>query len=133
MYYLDSNTVIYFLNGRYESVSRHIQEFSPALIRIPAIVKAELLAGAYNSQSREKTLIKLNLFLKQFMIESFDDDSTKAYAKIYSELKKKGTLIGSNDALIAATVLAHGGVMVTHNVREFKRVRGLKITDWVEE
>ena len=73
MYYLDSNTIVYFLNGKYESVAKHILSIPPYKIRIPSIVKAELLAGAYASNRKDDTLNKLNAFLAQFQVESFDD------------------------------------------------------------
>jgi tRNA(fMet)-specific endonuclease VapC len=66
-----------------------------------------------------------------FEIVSFDSRSADYYGTVRLELEKKGQLIGPNDLVIAATVLAHGGVLVTHNVKEFKRVKGLKVEDWV--
>jgi len=130
MYYLDSNTCIYFLNGRYESVREHIYSIPPYNIRIPVIVKAELLAGAYRSAARERTLKKLLAFLSEFQIEPFTDETTEAYAQIRSDLEKKGTPIGPNDMLIAAIALSNQGILVTHNTKEFKRVKGLQLADW---
>ena len=133
MYFLDTNTVIYFLNGKFESVRENLLSTPPTEIRIPVIVKAELLAGAFGSRSKETTLAKLNLFLGHFQTVSLSDDAAEKYAEIVSTLKRKGTPIGPNDALIAATVLANNGTIVTHNTSEFGRVDGLLLTDWVEE
>ena len=86
MYYLDTNTVIYFLNGKFESVRENLLSTPPTEIRIPVIVKAELLAGAFGSRSKETTLAKLNLFLGHFQTVPFSDDAAEKYAEIVSTL-----------------------------------------------
>lgn len=60
----------------------------------------------------------------------YDDSCSFIYGKIRAQLANAGTPIGSNDLLIAAIALANNLILVTHNVREFKRVPGLKIEDW---
>lgn len=130
MFYLDTNTCIYFLNGRFESVRTNLLARKPEEIRIPAVVKAELLTGAYKSQRKEKTLKQLECFLKPFVVEDFTEEMTYTYAEIRSELEQSGTLIGANDLLIAAHVLTKGGVLVTNNTKEFQRVAGLQLINW---
>lgn len=130
MFYLDTNTCIYFLNGRFESVRTNLLARKPEEIRIPAVVKAELLTGAYKSQRKEKTLKQLECFLKPFVVEDFTEEMTYTYAEIRSELEHSGTLIGANDLLIAAHVLTKGGVLVTNNTKEFQRVAGLQLINW---
>ena len=65
MYYLDTNTCIYFLNGKYESIKKKILSTPPNEIAIPSIVKAELLLGAYKSKKRNANLEKVEKFLIQ--------------------------------------------------------------------
>lgn len=129
-YYLDTNICIYYLNGRYGAVRQHLLAHAPEEVRIPAIVKAELLVAAYKSRRRRETEKKLLSFLSFFALEPFDDRMTYAYAGLRSQLEKSGTPIGPDDMLIAATVLAEDGILVTHNVREFQRVEGLRLEDW---
>ena len=131
MYYLDSNTCIYYLNGRYTSVKENILKHAPAEIRIPVIVKCELLAGAYKSERKRETLKKVNAFLGNFEIEPFCDEMAGVYAQIRSDLELQGKKIGPNDTLIASIVKYHNGTLVTHNTKEFERVKGLKTIDWV--
>lgn len=131
MYYLDTNTCIYFLNGRYESIKHKIVETSPNKIKIPSIVKAELLLGGYKSKNKTKTLAKLEQFLEPFEVISFTEEMTYTYAEIRSTLEKKGQIIGPNDVLIASIVLFYSATLITHNVQEFKRIPALKIEDWV--
>ena len=67
-----------------------------------------------------------------FRILPFDSACARIYGSVRAHLEKQGLVIGSNDLLIAAICLAHGTTLVTHNVREFKRVPGLPIEDWGE-
>ena len=82
MYFLDSNTCIYFLNGRFESVRDQILKTSPKNIKIASIVQAELLLGAYKSQHKQQTLQKVENFLSAFEIVPFSEQSSYHYADI---------------------------------------------------
>lgn len=131
MWFLDTNTCIYFLNGTHSSVRDRLLSTPPVDISIPAIVKAELLVGASKSNQHDVVLEKVNRFLEPFDIVPFDDGATLIYASIRATLESQGNIIGPNDLLIAATVLYHNGILVTNNVREFGRVPGLKLENWV--
>lgn len=132
MYYLDTNTCVYFLNGKYESVRTKLLATSPREIAIPSLVKAELILGAYKSKKREANIEKVERFLEPFGIVPFDDEMTYVYAEIRSDIEKKGAMIGPNDLIIAAIVKHQNGILVTNNVSEFKRVKGLLLENWVK-
>lgn len=131
MYFVDSNTCIYFMNGKYPSVREKFLSVSPKEIKISSVVKGELLLGAFKSKTREKTTEKVEKFLKPFEIVNFTGKMAYSYAEIRKDLELAGTPIGANDLLIAATVLYEKGTLITHNANEFSRVNGLKIEDWV--
>ena len=131
MYFIDSNTCIYFMNGKFSSVREKFLSVSPKEIKISSVVKGELLLGAFKSQTREKTTEKVEKFLKPFEIVNFTGKMAYSYAEIRKDLELAGTPIGANDLLIAATVLHEKGTLITHNANEFARVNGLKIEDWV--
>ncbi|MBQ6057396.1 MAG: type II toxin-antitoxin system VapC family toxin [Treponema sp.] len=133
MYFVDSNTCIYFMNGKYPSVREKFLAISPKEIKISVIVKGELLLGAFKSQSREQTTKKVEKFLKPFDIVDFTDKISYDYAEIRKDLELAGKTIGANDLFIAATALHEKATLITHNTDEFSRVEGLKIEDWVEE
>jgi tRNA(fMet)-specific endonuclease VapC len=97
---------------------------------VPSIVKAELLLGAYKSRKRKANLGKLEMFLQAFEVVPFSDRMTYVYSEIRSTLEKSGTIIGPNNLLIASVVKFHDGILITNNVREFRRVRGLAVEDW---
>jgi tRNA(fMet)-specific endonuclease VapC len=130
MHFLDTNICIYFLNGTYEAIGNHFRKISPKEIQIPSIVKAELLFGLEKSKRKNEIKEKYEQFLDAFEIIPFDDSAAYQYANIRFELEKKGNLIGGNDLIIASTVLSRQGILITHNVKEFKRVPGLFVEDW---
>lgn len=132
MYFLDTNTCIYYLNGCYPAIRSKLLATSPYQIAIPAIVKAELLTGAYKSQTKDRTLEKLHYFLKPFAVIDFTDTMTTEYADIRSQLEIAGLTIGANDMFIASIARYHKATLVTHNVKEFQRVKNLKIEDWTK-
>lgn len=132
MFLIDTNTCIYFLNGKYPSVRDGFLSVSPENIKISAVVKAELLLGACKSQTKNRTVKKVEDFLAPFEVIGFTDEMASVYAEIRCDLERAGTKIGSNDLFIAATAKYRKDVLVTHNVREFSRVKGLKVVDWVD-
>lgn len=133
-YYLDTNICIYFLKGEYPNILKKLSSTNPNDIKIPAIVKAELLYGAMKSKQTKNNLASIEAFLQPFELEEFDNQAAEAYGRIRIALEKKGTpIIGPNDLLIASIVSANQGILVSNNVSEFKRVAGLKIENWTLE
>ena len=132
MYFVDSNTCIYFMNGKYSSVRDKFLSISPKEIKVSSVVKAELLLGAYKSRNREQTTRKVLNFLKPFEIVPFTDEMTDDYAEIRSELEKSGKPIGANDYFIAATARYKKGIIVTNNADEFSRISKLELVNWVK-
>ena len=129
-YFLDTNIIIYALNGKYPAILSHFQKIPSMSIVIPSIVLAEIEYGARKSIDYGKTTALYNEFTKVFEAEDFSSKAAVEYGNIRTSLEKKGPVIGANDMLIAATVLAAGGTLVTHNTKEFNRVESLLIEDW---
>ena len=129
-YFLDANICIYYLKGINEKIKIQLLMKHPDDIKIPSIVKAELLYGAEKSEKKTENLTKINEFLLPFEIVSFSDRETDFYAKIRSILENKGIPIGPNDLIIASIVLANEGTLVTNNTVEFNRIKDLKLEDW---
>ncbi|MFC1823320.1 type II toxin-antitoxin system VapC family toxin [Thermodesulfobacteriota bacterium] len=129
MYVLDSNTLIYFFKG-IGSVSKHLLAVPPKEIGIPSIVLFELEVGIAKSTSAKKRLTQLQDFLSIVKILPFSKNEARSAAEIRVNLERKGTLIGPYDILIAATAISNQGILVTHNTKEFSRVKGLKLEDW---
>lgn len=131
-YLLDTNTCINYLNGKSEKIRNNLESKQPEEIMVCAVVKAELFYGALKSGRPEENLEKVHKFLDRFVSLPFDDTTAEKYGEIRVDLEKAGTPIGPNDLLIAAIAAVNNSILVTHNTREFRRVRKLKIEDWEE-
>lgn len=132
MLLLDTNACITWMRGgntRFEHLAM-VRPLEMGGVSLCSVVRAELLFGAYRSARREENLKRTHSFLDGFRSFPFDDESALRHALIRSELAARGQLIGPNDLLIAATALAHGATLVTHNTAEFSRVPGLLLEDW---
>lgn len=133
MYLLDTNICIYILKKKPIEVFNRFKEFKIGDMKVSTITIAELYYGAYNSKRVEKNLDTINSFLEPFDFVEFDEKSALEYAKIKASLKKEGKIIGELDMQIAGVALANGLILVTNNEREFKRVDGLIVENWVSD
>ena len=131
-YFLDTNICIYFLNGTYTTIREQLSTKKPQEIKISTVVMAELLFGAENSGRVRENLKKVRDFLSPFELLAFDPKAAEIYANQRALLQKSGKPIASNDLMIAAITLAHQGILVTHNEKDFVRIKKLKIENWVK-
>lgn len=131
---LDTNIIIYLIKNKPESVAAKVDQLNPNDELVMSFVTyAELLKGAENSSQKAKVLHNLEKLIEQILvIYPADAQICQYYAVQFLRLKQSGTLIGSNDLWIACHALAEQAILVTHNVREFQRIEGLVIEDWVE-
>jgi len=88
--------------------------------------------GALKSQLVENNLAKLKKLVQTIPVKPFDDTAAEIYGYVRSDLEKRGVVIGSNDLFIAAHALSLNVTLVTNNEREFCRVNGLKVVNWVK-
>lgn len=129
-YFLDTNIISYIIKGKYPKIIEHLKKIPAQSIVIPSIVKAELEFGARNSGNYEKIIVSYMTFLEPFDVKDFDSDASYYYGLIRQELLEKGSPIGPNDLLIASTVMANNGTLITHNTKEFIRIEDLRVEDW---
>jgi tRNA(fMet)-specific endonuclease VapC len=130
IYLLDTNVCARYLNGKSLAIRQRLRSTNLADIAVCSVVKGELFYGAMKSNNFEKTLHRQQEFLKLFVSLPFDDDASFIYGRIRAELSAKGIIIGANDLQIAAIAMVNNLILVTHNVREFSRVNGLRFEDW---
>lgn len=130
MIFLDSDICIHFLNGKDPALIQKFQAQTPNDLKIASVVQAELLFGVQNSKKSRENGAKLAKFLDPFEIIDFGSRAAEVYAQIRLELTKKGTPIGPNDMILAATVIANQGSLATRNVGEFARLENLRIELW---
>jgi tRNA(fMet)-specific endonuclease VapC len=129
-YLLDTNVCIKYLNGQSDNIVKKLSTLSPDDIIICSTVRAELFAGAYKSKAFQKTYKKLINFLEIFPSLPFDNEASEIFGKIRAQLEKIGKPIGPFDMQIASIAIGNKLIMVTHNIDEFSRIKGLKIEDW---
>lgn len=130
MYLLDTNACIRILNNSSDSLTARLRECDPTEIRLCSITKSELLFGARHSARVEENLTTLKRFFEPFISLPFDDRCAELYAILRADLATQGRLIGPYDLQIASLAKRHDLTLVTHNIREFSRVPGLRIEDW---
>jgi len=112
-------------------VREKFQEFEVGELCISAITVSELMYGAYKSQHREKNLKAIEHFLMPFDVLEYDYMACVEYGKIRASLEQKGKVIGGLDMQIAAHALSSDMILVTNNTKEFERVQGLELDNWV--
>ena len=130
-YMLDTNICIYAIKNKPEKVLNTLKEKMNDGICISAITLAELAHGVEKSAAREKNRAALLRFLTILTVLPFDDLAAAEYGEVCADLQRKGTPIGTMDMLIAAHAKTEGLILVTNNTREFERVQGLTLENWV--
>jgi tRNA(fMet)-specific endonuclease VapC len=128
-YVLDTNTLIYFFKG-VGKVKNRLLSIPPSEIVLPSIVLFEMELGIAKSSSPQKRISQLKDFTSLINVIPFGQAEAKSAAQIRAKLEKKGIPIGPYDVLIAACAKANNLILVTHNLKEFKRIEGLGLEDW---
>ncbi len=131
-YMLDTNICIYAIKNKPEMVLHHLESLNPSDVCISSVTYAELAYGVEKSSSVERNRLALLLMLVNIDIEPFDSGAAEEYGKIRADLERGGNPIGPYDMMIAGHALSLGCVLVTNNMREFERVEGLTIENWVQ-
>lgn len=128
---LDTNIIAYAKNNRPESVLQRFMKHRPEDMCISAITMAELEFGICKSSKPAQNRLALMMFLSEIQVVPFDGKAAQEYGLIRAELTARGTPIGANDLLIAAHARSLGLTLITNNGREFERVPGLTVENWV--
>ena len=131
-YMLDTNICIYAIKHKPEQVFMRLQEHDPIDICISSVTYAELVHGVEKSKAIEKNRVALALLLANIEIMNFDSLAAESYGEIRADLEKEGTPIGPLDMMIAGHAKALGYTVVTNNTKEFERVIGLTLENWIE-
>jgi len=132
-YLLDTNTCIYIINRKPPSAVSHIRSRNPDDIAISTVTIAELQYGVNRSQHVDRNRIALLEFLVPFNIIDFSQSVAVVYGSIRASLEAKGTPIGLMDLLLAAQALSEKLILITNNEKEFQRVDGLMIENWISK
>lgn len=132
IYLLDTNICIYTIKQKPEQLFDRFRRLEVGSAGISTITLSELYYGAEKSANPVKNKLALEQFLIPLEIIDFDYKAGVEYGQIRTKLEKKGLPIGSLDLLIAAHAKSLALILVTNNEKEFKRVEGLKVENWVD-
>ncbi len=128
---LDTDITSYLFRSGDERAMSHFRDFSAGEVGISAITAAELTFGAeLSGSSRHRRMIER--IFRSLVVVPFGLDAVHVYAKIRTALRRRGTPIGPLDMLIAAHALSLGIPLATNNAREFDRVPGLRVANWLK-
>ena len=130
-YMLDTNIVIYVIKRRPVEVLEVFNAHAGQMC-ISSITLAELLHGVEKSSMITKNLRMVEDFVSRLEVLPYENTAASHYGDIRTNLEKKGTVIGVNDLHIAAHARSEGLILVSNNVREFERVEGLRLENWIE-
>ena len=132
-YLPDTNIWIYAMRNKPHHVRERLSRMAPENVVLSPIVLGELNVGWRKSTRIEADRKLLESFTRGVSLQPLDAAVATTYGEIRVELEKLGTPIGGNDLWIAAQARAANCVLVTHDVREFERVPGLRVEDWANE
>ena len=132
-YMLDTNILVYVLNARphHQAVLDRFDREEPRDMVISSITLAELRFGIEKSRQREASRRALRRALDALNVVPFDTRAAETYGMVRAGLETAGKPIGPLDTLIAAHALSLDLTLVTSNVREFSKVRRLRVENWV--
>jgi tRNA(fMet)-specific endonuclease VapC len=128
---LDTNICIYIRRQRPPAALARFQRLKPGEAVLSVITYGELVYGAEKSQFREQAMMQLAELAGLMRVMDLPSQAGQLYGTIRAALEAKGETIGNNDLWIAAHAKAAGLTLVTNNEREFRRIEGLKVQNWV--
>ena len=132
LHLLDTDTASYLIKGRTPQVEARLSAIPPSMVCLSVVTQAELLYGLKALPPAHRLHAGVRQFLKIIRILPWDSDAAAFYADIRHQLVTKGQTIGEMDMMIAAHALAAGAVLVTNNIKHFKRIRApLALVNWV--
>jgi tRNA(fMet)-specific endonuclease VapC len=128
-YLLDTNTVSFHIRKSSASLRRRLRRVEASRVALSVITEMEIRYGlARNPKLRIADLVED--FLSGITILPLDSSAAVTYARVRAQLESKGRTIGPLDLMIGAHALSIGATFVTNNVKELRRIEGLRVQDW---
>lgn len=131
LYLLDTNICGYIIKKNPTRVFDKFKNYGAEDIAISSLTLAEMQYGVAKSEYRQKAQRALDEFMRPLTVLDFTADAAIAYGEIRARLTREGRLIGGMDMLIAAQAISANVTLVSNNMREFSRVPGILIENWV--
>lgn len=132
IYILDTNICVHMLNNQSIGILKHAKNKQSTVIYISSITEAELWYGVMKSSRANENIPNLRKFLELFPRLPFDSTFSHQYGLLRHQQTKMGKQIGENDFFIAAQALELDAILVTANEKEFKKIKDLRIENWLK-
>lgn len=131
---LDTDTCIFLMRGASKKLEAMVQSVPLQQQVMSAVTFAELTYGAQASSTakRKQNQITLDSLALHLAVLDWPQTAAKNYAEIRADLKKRGAQLGAADLMIAAHAIAIDAIVVTNNVKDFGRVKGLEVENWTK-
>jgi tRNA(fMet)-specific endonuclease VapC len=129
-YMLDTNICIYVIKEHPQKLAQRFNRFSDQLC-ISSITLGELRYGAEKSARRSQNLEEIEQFSARLEVLPFSAKAAAHYGEVRAALEKAGKPAGPYDMLIGAHAMSEGLIVVTNNMREFRRMPGVRVENWV--
>ncbi|MDB5526855.1 MAG: Ribonuclease VapC2 [Rhizobium sp.] len=131
VYMLDTNIISEALRNPFGRLKDHVARFDDGLISTSAIVASEMRYGA-GKKGSARLIERVEAILNRIEVLPYDDKASRHFGEIRAELERRGQPIGWGDFFIAAHARSLDLTLITNNVREFSRVPGLNVENWLE-
>lgn len=128
---LDTDICIFTIKRKPPHLKRLFNAHTGQLC-ISSVTWGELICGAEKSEMKARNLSTLEGFRSRLSIVDFNEAAATQFGQIKAELESAGNKIGSYDTMIAGHARSQGLIIVTNNVREFSRVDGIRVENWLE-
>jgi tRNA(fMet)-specific endonuclease VapC len=129
-YLLDTDICSYIMKRSHPALLERIRKVPIVEQALSVVTVAELLYGVKLSARQKQAREAFNAFVRHLEVMEWPVEAAEHYADIRADLKRRGEMIGANDLLIAAHARSFKAILVTNNVREYGRVKGLKVENW---
>ena len=127
---LDTNIVIYTIKNRPQEVRRAFKRHQGQMA-ISTVTWGELVFGAEKSMHAEKNQADIDAMAARLEVLPFDEGAAAHFGQIRAELYSQGNPIGPFDMMIAGHARSMGLILITNNCKEFERIQGLRVENWV--
>jgi tRNA(fMet)-specific endonuclease VapC len=131
MYLLDTDTIVFSLRGHpvvLENLRQHLND----TIKVSVISCMELYYGAYKSNAIASNVAKVKTLEDELDVIPVGSESAEIFGMLKSKMETTGNRLDDFDLAIAACALTHNLILVTHNIKHFQRIEGLKVIDWTQ-
>lgn len=131
MPWLFDTNILIAISKRHPALLSRLERIDSSAVMLSSVVLAEIEYGIAKSARKQTNRLVFDAIIETFTVHRFDEAAAREFGALRAHLEAQGQLIGPYDMMIAAQALALGATLVTDNEREFRRVPGLAVENWL--